>query len=200
MGERPGIPVTGQIYFPPVRGEFAPTAAWLPQVFDAGELARIEASGNKLALEQAKTALGSVLLEKRNSRIAWLRNDAEWAWLFARMHYYAHLFNARYRFDLWGFTESFQFTEYGPGGHFDWHVDDGVPGAWPRKLSFTLQLSDPGSYEGGDLEIWGLEKISASRERGTLICFPSYMLHRVAPVTRGIRRSLVAWVTGEVFR
>ena len=89
----------------------------------------------------------------------------------------------------------------GGRGHNDWHVDLGQSATASRKLGFTLQLSNSASYEGGDLEFHNLNVDAASlREIGTLIVFPSYWLHRVAPVTRGSRLVVVGWVHGPSFR
>jgi len=192
--------VNAPLYFAPKQADIIASACFAEGAFSAPEVDRIEALGRDLKFEQAKVATGAVSLEKRSSRIAWLPNDARWTWLYQRMHAYVQQFNLHYGFDVWGFHESMQFLEYGEGGHFDWHVDAGVPGAAPRKLSFTLQLSDPGSYEGGELEVWGADRAITPRTRGTLICFPSFVLHRVAPVARGVRRAVVAWATGEPFR
>ena len=70
-----------------------------------------------------------------------------------------------------------------------------------RKISITVQLSDPSEYEGGDLQI----KINAGQSDtpkglGNVVIFPSYLLHRVTPVTKGLRRSLVLWITGPAFK
>ena len=70
-----------------------------------------------------------------------------------------------------------------------------------RKLSLSLQLTDPSQYEGCDLQFQGGRRIeTAPRTRGALIAFPSYVLHRVTPITRGVRKSLVCWVSGPEFR
>jgi PKHD-type hydroxylase len=70
-----------------------------------------------------------------------------------------------------------------------------------RKLSFTLQLSDPADYDGGELQLMNSKKPTiASREQGYVMVFPSYTLHEVTPVTRGTRYSLVSWVTGKPFK
>lgn len=99
-----------------------------------------------------------------------------------------------YHFEITG-TEAVQLAEYGVGDHYRWHLDLGPGGAAMRKVSATVQLSDPGDYAGGDLEIFGADAIS--RDQGSIVVFPSFLLHRVAPVSRGIRRSLVAWALGE---
>jgi PKHD-type hydroxylase len=65
----------------------------------------------------------------------------------------------------------------------------------------VVQLTDPDEYEGGELELClGGEPFVVPREQGTLITFPSYVLHRVKPTTKGTRHSLVGWVTGRPFR
>ena len=107
-----------------------------------------------------------------------------------------------FKFNIHGFGEHFQFTEYrAPSGKYQSHVDRAynIP---VRKLSIVVQLTDPDEYEGGDLEI--IPQIEnphkMPRKRGTLIAFPSYQLHRVTPVTKGTRNSLVGWVNGKPFR
>ena len=107
-----------------------------------------------------------------------------------------------YQFDLSGFSENFQYTIYHgtEGGHYDWHVDQG-PLHVRRKLSLSLQVSHSSQYEGCDLQFYAGNKIeTAPRERGTIIAFPSYVLHRVTPVVSGTRKSIVVWVTGPRFK
>lgn len=107
-----------------------------------------------------------------------------------------------FKFDLHGFGENLQFTEYvAPSGKYNSHVDRsyGIP---IRKLSIVLQLTDPDTYEGGDLE-WLAQldnPFKLPRTRGTLIAFPSYQVHRVIPVTKGTRNSLVGWINGKQFK
>lgn len=101
-----------------------------------------------------------------------------------------------------------QFTEYDASyeGHYDWHEDIdwlNQESVYQRKLSMTVQLSDPRSYAGGDFEFqmppedWDSEKVKA---KGTVIVFPSYLRHRVTPVTSGRRYSLVSWFEGPRWR
>ncbi len=85
--------------------------------------------------------------------------------------------------------------------HYDWHVDMGRSFAASRKLAFTLQLSNPEDYEGGDLEFHNVEiDLKSLRKKGTLAIFPTYWLHRVSPVTKGTRDAVVGWVHGPSFR
>lgn len=106
-----------------------------------------------------------------------------------------------YRFDLLGFVEDLQFIEYeAPNGHYEKHIDKGLM-SMTRKLTVVVLLSDENDYEGGELELYFNNiPIVAPRTRGTIITFPSYTLHRVTPVTKGTRYSLVGWVTGPNFR
>jgi PKHD-type hydroxylase len=182
-------------------------AAW-EGAFTTDELDRIVAYGDGLTLRKAEL-LGAA--DKANTaeadairitRTAWFNPGPDTAWIFARLQQVAvALNNAQFQFDLHGFSEAFQYTVYhgSEGGHYHWHVDQGtVP---PRKLSLSLQLSDDSDYDGCDLEFLpGHAPETAPRGRGTVVAFPSYLLHRVTPVTRGTRKSLVAWVTGPKFR
>lgn len=107
-------------------------------------------------------------------------------------------------FALQGFDESAQIARYDAArqGHFDWHADIGDgPLAARRKLTVVVQLSDPADYEGGTLEIMpSAQIIRAANDRGTATVFPSYLLHRVTPVTKGTRHSLTIWAHGPAFR
>lgn len=94
-----------------------------------------------------------------------------------------------------------QYSEYDAKykGHFDWHEDvaeDGSKYWYERKLSMSIQLSDFADYKGGNLEIRGSELGMESKQKGTMIVFPSTKFHRVTPVTDGTRKALVAWIEG----
>ena len=99
-------------------------------------------------------------------------------------------------------TEQAQFTEYPEGGFYDWHMDCDVNMTHEppvRKISMTLLLNDPLEFEGGDLELMAPGKFAALKQ-GHAIIFASFLNHRVAPVTRGVRQSLVVWFGGKPFR
>ena len=125
---------------------------------------------------------------------------------------------AYFGFELSGFHEPFQYTTYDPSDAYDndgkiisedkriveykWHLDKG-PGEDrpPRKLSMVLGLLDPDEYEGGDFEIkTGVESQILPIKKGRVIAFPSWTLHRVTPVTKGIRKTVVIWVGGPKFK
>ena len=108
--------------------------------------------------------------------------------------------NQAFQFELLGFADALQYTQYGPGHKFDWHVDIGAGQASNRKLSITVQLSDEAAYEGGALQFISAPDMAMPRQRGTAILFPSYLAHRVNDVTQGLRCSLVGWAAGVPFR
>ena len=107
-----------------------------------------------------------------------------------------------WRFDITGFNEDLQYTRYNDdSSYYGWHIDGQVKSDNPpRKLSMTIQLSDPSEYEGGDFQINGSQLHTLPKQKGLSILFPSYTLHQVTPVTKGIRRSLVVWLCGPAFR
>jgi PKHD-type hydroxylase len=140
--------------------------------------------------------------EIRESNVCWITPDTEFNWLYTRISDLVTRLNDDYfKFDLYGFTEPLQFTEYkAPTGHYDFHVDKIYNGDL-RKLSIVVQLSDPEEYEGGDFELMDSnEPEKLSRKRGTMLAFPSYTLHRVTPTSKGERYSLVCWVSGPNFK
>jgi len=99
-------------------------------------------------------------------------------------------------------TENAQFTEYPVGGFYDWHMDSDIIMAQEppvRKISMTLLLNHESEFEGGELELMSPGK-RAKLKQGNAICFASFLNHRVAPVTQGVRQSLVVWFGGKPFR
>ena len=99
-------------------------------------------------------------------------------------------------------TEMAQYTEYPEGGFYDWHVDNDVNCAHEppvRKISMTCLLSPESEFEGGDLELMSEGKI-AKIKQGQIVFFASFIRHRVAPVTKGVRKSLVMWFGGTPFK
>lgn len=109
---------------------------------------------------------------------------------------------SHYGLSLTGITRPPQYLEYRPGqGHFHRHNDYSHDQAdSPRKLTVIFQLSAPADYEGGRLTVHGLEPDELPTARGSVVVFPSFLYHSVSPVTRGVRRALVAWVAGPRLR
>jgi PKHD-type hydroxylase len=120
-------------------------------------------------------------------------------WLFSRLEMAVEKLNERYQFDLLGFYEGAQVARYRLGGHYGWHMDLGEGIYSARKLFLSVQLTPEQDYDGGELEFQFLEQ-PEPRTQGSLIAFPSFLSHRVSPVTRGERFSLVVWITGQPFR
>jgi PKHD-type hydroxylase len=139
----------------------------------------------------------------RDSKISWLYPVDGMDWVFRRVTDITLNLNERFfKFNLFGINEGFQFTNYeAPSGKYGKHVDRAmnIP---VRKLSISIQLTNPEEYEGGELKLYDGEEdgIIMNKEQGTLVIFPSYVLHEVMPVTKGIRNSLVTWVTGKQFK
>jgi PKHD-type hydroxylase len=139
----------------------------------------------------------------RKSNIKWLPFDSKWEWVIDKiMSQVTEANNAIWNFELKSIIDNIQYTEYeGNGGHYDWHLDIGPGSISHRKISITIQLSDPEEYVGGDLQIMtGSEYTTVPRGKGTVVVFPSFLLHRVVPLTSGNRKSLVLWVGGEHYK
>jgi len=147
---------------------------------------------------------GDDLAKVRRSQVSWLNKMPDTAWVFEKMGHIASSLNAQYyRFDLTGFGEALQLTNYDQSeqGMYGWHVDYGGKVSPSRKLSLVLQLTDPSQYEGGNLQVHaGGQPVNVRKQRGLVAAFPSYVLHQVTPVTSGNRQSLVAWVSGPAFK
>lgn len=142
------------------------------------------------------------LMQVRRSQVSWLNKTPDTAWVFEKLGRIASSLNAQYyRFDLTGFGEPLQLTNYDQSeqGMYGWHQDYNAKIS--RKLSLVLQLTDPSQYEGGNLQvITSGQPQTVRKQRGLVTAFPSYVLHQVTPVTNGNRQSLVAWVSGPAFR
>ena len=158
--------------------------------------------------------------KKRNSDLVWL-NDT---WIYKEIHPYVHLANknAGWNFE-WSRSESCQFTKYKLNQYYDWHTDpwdkpykrkEGDPdNGKVRKLSMTCQLTDGSEYTGGELEFdfrnydphmrdesKHIRSVPEILPKGSIVVFPSHLWHRVKPVTKGTRYSLVVWHLGDPFK
>ena len=169
---------------------------------------------------------GTVDKDKRNARNAWVPT-AHWLGGFV-WHYVQRANRENFQYDLTNIDgESMQYTVYGPGEYYGWHNDQGISSYYKpvstgnrghgqelfqdfvnqnceqvRKLSFSLLLSDPDTYEGGNLQLLAEDGKSyyAPRKRGTIILFDSRTQHRVQKVKSGVRKSIVGWVCGNRWR
>ena len=143
------------------------------------------------------------LPDYRIGKIQWLHawESPKYLKLFTRLYAVIRDANARhYGVDVDGMIDSLQLTRYTPGDHYDWHMDCGSAETRHRKLSFSLQLSSLDDYEGGTLEFFASKNVNGVYQQGTLTVFPSFLMHRVTPVTQGTRWALVGWVSGGAWR
>jgi len=157
------------------------------------------------------------LKKKRDSDIVWLNER----WIYKEVQPYVHRANAAAGWNFqWDFSESMQFTKYNKGQYYDWHCDgwdkpyqrkEGDPSHGKvRKLSVTLTLSDEKDYKGGELEFdfrnldpdkkSNIHKCKEILSKGSLVVFPGFVWHRVCPVKKGTRHSLVMWSLGWPFK
>jgi PKHD-type hydroxylase len=143
----------------------------------------------------------------RKSEITWITRNADSAWIFDKINFMLYSINERYyNFSLNGYY-SLQYTTYNAEdeGRYDWHMDmcmeTNLEYGETRKLSLTLLLND--DFEGGEFEVnMGKEENAKTlpSKKGRALLFPSFMIHRVRPVTKGVRKSLVAWCVGPKFK
>lgn len=186
-----------------------PFCYWV-DVFSPEELQKIDQLMLETPLVEAMVSgdVGHVDNSVRRSKISFHNSNEKNSWIFERINYVIENLNSRfYNYDINGY-DGFQYGEYHASeqGKYDWHMDMYI-GMMPptdmetRKLSVVLWLND--NYEGGEFELIHtlLESpVTIPKEKGKLILFPSFLFHRVTPVTKGIRKSIVAWVTGPKFR
>ena len=154
------------------------------------------------------------LKKTRDSKVVWMSDQ----WIYKEIQPYIIMANkgAGWNFD-WDFSEACQFTIYRKNQHYDWHCDSwdkpyeqGPQKGKIRKLSVTVSLIDPNEYKGGELEFDLRNKdpnkgpnVVTCKEilpKGSLVVFPSFVWHRVKPVTEGTRYSLVIWSLGAPFK
>jgi PKHD-type hydroxylase len=142
-------------------------------------------------------------ISHRDTQVTWIKSNS----IIERMMA-SFVLEANYKyfgFDLTNY-ENVQFAKYSKGGLYDWHTDySGAVGGekQDRKLSCTIQLSDPNSYEGGDLQFYaGVNDPDTPnvKGQGSVIVFASHDWHRVTPVTKGVRYSLTLWFLGPHFK
>lgn len=181
---------------------------WYKNGFTREELDKIYEDVAQIPFEQA-TILGEnnpdAIKAIRSSSIKWIPKDQNWQWLYDKLMKMAVEANETlWNFDLISVDDKIQYTEYydNEEGHYTWHQDIGPGNASKRKISITVQLAETDEYIGGDLEMWvgGDGIITAERGAGVVFIFPSYMMHRVTKVTKGVRRSFVLWVGGQHYR
>jgi PKHD-type hydroxylase len=181
------------------------------QLFSPPECAQLRALADAQAMQPGTIGIGQgqqpVIDEDyrcvRTARV--LPEEAPWA--FEKLKRYTQYVNHEYRFDLSGLYEDIGIMRYDAGseekkpGRYQWHQDFGGGPYSRRKISIVALLSDPGDFEGGELRMFTQcdERVSLN-EQGDTVFFPAWAPHCVTDVTKGVRYSLVAWVSGPRFR
>jgi PKHD-type hydroxylase len=185
--------------------------SWIIQtttpLFTPEQCRQIIASGRAQKPQQAKVGMGKpeggTNTNKRVTTISWIPFQ-EMGHMYQDLNNFIQKANENH----FGFgdiqvTEQAQFTEYPEGGFYDWHMDCDVSMQHEppvRKISMTLLLNDPSEFEGGDLELLENKNKATRLKQGHAIIFASFLRHRVNPVTKGMRQSLVVWFGGKPFR
>jgi PKHD-type hydroxylase len=173
---------------------------WYESVFTDEEVQSIKRLAEKIKLQDA-VVMQEKYKDVRKSSVAWIDANADSEWLYKKLvDVVFHANSVNFNLNLVGF-EMLQFTFYDSSvkGFYGTHVDTfSQPINYlNRKLSFSVQLSDPSEYDGGELFIEPInEKIEAKKTKGSIIFFESTERHQVMPVTRGSRYALVGWVSG----
>jgi len=177
----------------------------VPEAFSGEECAAIRALAAQGEAREARLVGRQRDHNLRRADLVWLDEVEGAGWVMDRLIDVVRIANrTAFDFVLTEFSESPQVARYGAEreGHFDWHTDIGDgPLARRRKLTLVVQLSGPADYAGGVLEVMPTSAvIEAPRAEGTAVMFPAFALHRVTPVTLGVRMSLTVWAHGPGFR
>ena len=175
-------------------------------LFTPEQCQKIIDSGRRQKPQQAQVGMnkpgGGIDTKKRTTTISWLPFK-EMEPMYNDINKFIQQANRNhFGFENVKITEQAQFTEYPEGGFYDWHMDTDVNMQYEppvRKISMTLLLSPEDQFEGGDLELMAPGK-RANMKQGHAIIFASFLNHRVAPVTKGVRQSLVMWFGGDPFK
>ena len=175
-------------------------------LFTPDQCRQIIDAGRRQKPQQAQIGMGKpgggVDTKKRTTTISWIPFK-EMQPMYNQINEFIQKANRNhFGFGDIQITEQAQFTEYPEGGFYDWHMDTDVNMQHEppvRKISMTVLLSPENQFEGGDLELMAPGK-RAKLKQGHAIIFASFINHRVAPVTRGVRQSLVMWFGGEPFK
>jgi len=169
------------------------------ELFNETEIDDIEKSLEHIEFTKSETINGGKDDDYRISSVKWIPFENEW--IYNRIWEQAILANEElWGFDIIGYKDEAQYTQYtAPDGKYDWHLDMNGDGINHRKISVICALKD--DYEGGGVELkTGRDAELVNLSKGQAILFPSFYLHRVLPVTKGVRKSLVQWISGEPYR
>lgn len=179
------------------------TWCYVEDAFTSEEVDKIIEAGEKENIIEAQVYSNISDNNARSTSISWIpSNDKENEWIFRRLTDIILNINKNYfNYDLTT-IQNLQYSIYRVGGFYKDHVDImSLTVIGNRKLSFSVMLTDSEEYKGGELLLKNSFKpIGTPKKRGTVVFFPSYVLHEVTPVTEGIRKTLVGWVLGPNFK
>jgi PKHD-type hydroxylase len=172
---------------------------WFNSEFSVDQCSEIISLCKKLPKEEGTTFSSDPSIRK--SSVRWLPPTTDSLWIFNALKRLCLEANGIWNLDVDGFSEAIQFTEYEEvGSHYDYHMDISES-KMCRKVSICVLLSDPTTFEGGNLVInCGGKDIDCPKDQGNVILFPSILQHKVYPITKGKRYSLVCWVGGPDWR
>ena len=177
---------------------------WFRSGFSDEEIDRIHSFARNYEYREGQIFNGVNDGSVRRSKLKWLPSREDSAWLYRKMFELANKANDEcYKFRLHYALDDMQYTLYegDTNGKYDWHIDIGTGNNSLRKLSAVLLLTDPSEFTGGELQVF---TSSAPRtvplEKGSVVFFPSFLLHRVTAVTSGKRQTLVFWMGGDHFQ
>lgn len=173
-----------------------------------GLISGVSKKGKQIDYKKLDDKAKKKLFKKRKSKVAWL--DEPWVYNEVSKFVKTANQNAGWNFVLKG-VEYAQFTTYDLKDYYGWHSDtlsSSFENDHMRKLSVTVSLTDPKEYKGGELEFDFRDDEPNKKSyvtckeilpRGSIVVFPSFIWHRVKPVTKGQRQSLVMWFSGPNF-
>ena len=173
-------------------------AVIIPGLFTTQECDRLLETAQEQAYARGELTSGARGF--RECYCAWLPADERCLWIYGRLSQAFQQANEKFRFEVVGIIEAAMALSYGVDDKIDWHIDTGSELAAHRKLSISVALNGPDTYDGGDLEITATRPWTLRPEAGTAVVFPSLLSHRVRPVTRGRRLSVVGFAHGPTFR
>jgi PKHD-type hydroxylase len=171
------------------------------QVFSKEECEKIINICEKIGTKDGEIDKGIKNESIRKSKILFVPTNDDTRWIFERMCGHVNYVNEKYfNYDLVGIVE-LQYTKYDETGFYEKHIDTLYDSFGIRKLSLSVQLCEPDTYEGGDLLLYyGAKPDAAKKDQGVMTAFNSMTLHEVKPITKGKRMALVAWVIGPKFK
>lgn len=179
--------------------------AYATNCFSQEEIDKIIKLGETQSIKKAELENGTSNKSVRNCTMSWIEVDDKSKDVFLKLSNIVNSLNDKfYKFDLTE-MESLQYTKYDSEtvDFYASHSDDSYKFNLFRKLSVSVQLSDPSKYTGGELIFYRntlLENSVAPKQLGTVVVFPSFVIHEVKKITAGTRKSLVTWINGPRFK